>query len=278
MFSASIKVGFRPITEVVSNDWGGMDSVFIEWFAKNSSENKVNENIFNKKVKKSITKYDVTIYMGTWCGDSRKEVPRMIKALKTLDYDMSRLKIQALDQYKQAMNREELGLNIHRVPTMVFAKNGKEKGRIVEHPINSIEQDISQILTSNKYKPNYYGLEVLHKAIVAKGFNVLNDEKLLNQIKPLVKEDFELYKYGVIYFRNNEYEKAIAIYDFNAKLFPKSDRPYQNKGISYYKMGELEKAKVNLEKALKLNPENNYVQKYLGLIADKESSQMTSKK
>lgn len=255
-----------------------MQEPFDEWFNKNTDEYKVDINPINKKVKKSLAKYDITIYMGTWCGDSRKEVPRMIKSLQALDYDMSRLKIQALNQYKQAKDRKELGLNIHRVPTIIFFKNGKEKGRIVEHPINSIEQDINQLLTTNKYQQNYYGLDMLHKAIAKKGFDELKNDKLVDQLKSLINEDYELYKYGVIYFRNNEYDKAFAIYDFNAKLFPYSDRPYQSKGISYYKLDELEKAKANLEEALRRNPKNKYAQKYLEIISDKQSAEFASKR
>jgi len=248
-----------------------MQEPFNEWFIKNTNEYEIDPLDLSGKVKKSISRYNITVYMGTWCGDSRKEVPRMIKVLKALDFDMSRVKIQALDQYKQAKDRGELGLNIHRVPTIIFSKNGREKGRIVEHPISSIAQDINQIITSNKYQSNYYGLQVLHLTIAKKGFDVLNNDKLIDQLKALIKEDYELYKYGAIYFRNKEYDQAFAIYDFNAKLFPISDRPYQSKGVSYFKMGDLEKAKANLEKALRLNPENKRTQKYLELINEKEN-------
>lgn len=267
------KMLFGEVTEDVFRQ-----QPFGNWFTQNYDKHPVDKGSLSKKSQKAIGKYDVTIYMGTWCGDSRKEVPIVIKSLKEAGYDMSKLKILALNQYKQARNREELGNNIHRVPTIIFSKNGKEKGRIVEHPNNSIEQDIDQILTTNNYQPHYYALEVLHKTISKKGFNILNHDKFISQLKPLVKKDYELYKYGVIYFRNKEYDKAMAIYDFNAKLFPESDRPYQSKGVGYYVMGDLEKAKVNLEKASKINPENKYVQRYLTLIAKSESEKVASKK
>ncbi len=253
-----------------------MQEPFGEWYAKKTDEYEVDANILNEKMKKSLAKYDITIYMGTWCGDSRLEVPRLIKSLEAANYDMDRLTILALNQSKKASNREEMGQNIHRVPTIIFSKNGKEKGRIVEHPVNTIEQDIEQILNGGKYQPNYYGLEVLHKAISKKGFEVLENEKLVSKIKPLVSKDYELYKYGLIYFRNREFDKAMAIYDFNAKLFPESDRPYQNKGIGYYFMGDMGKAKANLEEALKINPENKRAKKYLETIADQEIEKLTS--
>lgn len=252
---------------------------FGEWFTKNTNAYEVDQTtMHSKKLNKSLNKHDITIYMGTWCGDSRKEVPIVIKSLEDAGYDMSRLKIITLNQQKQGRNREELGNNIHRVPTIIFSKDGKEKGRIVEHPISTIEQDMLQILTSNKYQPNYSGLEVIHEAIVNKGFEALKSEQLIAKVKPLIQKDYELSKYGVIYFRNKEYDKALAIYDFNAKLFPSSDRPYQSKGISYYMLDDLVKSKTNLEKALKINPENKYAQRYLALIAKVGDEEVASNK
>lgn len=256
--------------EVTPDDF--QQAPFVDWYKENYTAHQIDETLVTDKSKKQLAKYDVTIYMGTWCGDSRKEVPAVVKYLEANDYDMSRLKIVALNQNKQARDRQEIGRNIHRVPAIIFSQDNKEKGRIVEHPVVSIEQDITDIISTKKYRPYYVGLEVLHDAISKKGFAVLNDDKFIAKLKPMVTKDYELYKYGVIYFRNNEYDKALAIYDFNAKLFPESARPFQNKGISYYKLGELEKAKYNLEKALKINPKNKYAKQYLSAVEDAEKT------
>jgi hypothetical protein len=242
---------------------------FSEWFVKNTDQYVVDqETMHRKKLIKALNKHDITIYMGTWCGDSRKEVPIVLKSLEDAGYDMSRLDIIALNQLKQGQNREELGMNIHRVPTIIFSKNGKEKGRIVEHPLGTIEQDIMHVLTANKYRPNYYGLEVVHQAVTKKGLEALDTDQLFSKAKSLIQKDYELSKYGMIHFRNGAFDKALAIYDFNAKLFPSSDRPYVSKGISYYLMGDLVQSKVQLEKALHINPENKYARRYLELIAE----------
>jgi tetratricopeptide (TPR) repeat protein len=261
--------------EVTPNDF--LQEPFRKWFDTNAEAHEVDELILSNKLKKALSKYEVTVYMGTWCGDSRKEVPRIIKSLEAANYDMSKLTIHTLNQSKQGKNREDLGQNIHRVPAIVFSKSGKEKGRIVEHPVVSIEQDISDLITSKKYHSNYHGLEVLHHAIAKKGFDIINNDKLVAQLKTEVKKDYELSKVGVIYFRNQEYEKALAIYDLNAKIFPKSDRPYQSKGLSYYAMEDLGKAKTNFKKALDMNPENKYAKKYLELIAEKSDDELALK-
>jgi len=53
----------------------------------------------------------------------------------------------AVNRKKQGLNNETDGLNIQLVPTMIFYKNGVETGRIIETPVNSLKEDIYNILT-----------------------------------------------------------------------------------------------------------------------------------
>ena len=50
---------------------------------------------------------------------------------------------------------EEWGLNIQRVPTLIFLKNGREINRIVETPVTSWEADFLTIVSNQTYIPNY---------------------------------------------------------------------------------------------------------------------------
>lgn len=49
----------------------------------------------------------------------------------------------------------ELNQNIINVPTFIFKRDGKEINRIVEFPIETIEKDILEILTTNNYQNPY---------------------------------------------------------------------------------------------------------------------------
>ena len=46
---------------------------------------------------------------------------------------------------------EEVGKNIHRVPTFIFLHGNKEIGRIVESPVVSLEKDMIAILEKKSY-------------------------------------------------------------------------------------------------------------------------------
>ena len=116
--------------------------------------------------------------MGTWCGDSKKWVPRFLKLWDAYELDRSKLRFTALydtdEKYKQDPNGEELGKKIHRVPTFIFKRDGAEFARIVESPRNDLKTDLQQIALGVSSEPNYRGatylIDVLEKMTAS--FNV----------------------------------------------------------------------------------------------------------
>jgi thiol-disulfide isomerase/thioredoxin len=104
----------------------------------------------------------IDIFLGTWCGDSRREVPRMMKILTNAGVDQQQIKLifvsNESNSYKQSPQHEELGKNIKRVPTLIVYGEDKEIGRIIEYPVVSLEKDLLSILRKEKYLPNYHQL------------------------------------------------------------------------------------------------------------------------
>jgi len=131
---------------------------YKNWF-NSSYDNYSIDKSLTKLLKKQLEGYELKLFLGTWCGDSKREMPRMIKILKQAQFPLENLEIIALDRrkgfYKKSPSGEEKGLNIIKVPTLIFLKNGKEINRIVERPLASLEEDMLAILTSETYKPNY---------------------------------------------------------------------------------------------------------------------------
>ncbi|NAS31713.1 thiol reductase thioredoxin [Flavobacteriaceae bacterium R38] len=141
------------------NKQGLTTNTFNAWFSASYDRYNIDKEAL-KKIKKDINDYKITVFMGTWCGDSRREVPRFYKILESLDYPMHKLKIIGVDNipgaYKKSPGKEEEGLNIIKVPTFIFYKNGKEVNRIVESPVISLESDIEKIMYSTEYKHKYF--------------------------------------------------------------------------------------------------------------------------
>ncbi len=140
------------------NKEGLTSEPYNAWFTKGHDVYAVDKSMV-KLFKKKLVKHHVKLFLGTWCGDSKREVPRFIKILETAKFPMEQLEIVALDRrkefYKSSPTGEEKGLNIVKVPTFIFVKNGEEVNRIIERPIESLEEDIETIVNGKKYTPNY---------------------------------------------------------------------------------------------------------------------------
>ena len=97
----------------------------------------------------------IECFMGTWCEDSRREVPRFYKILDQIKFNEKNLKIVSVDKGKVSPGGEEKGKNIHHVPTMIFYSQGQELGRIIEYPVGTLEEDVVDIMFGNPPTPNY---------------------------------------------------------------------------------------------------------------------------
>lgn len=89
---------------------------------------------------------EVTVYLGTWCGDSRRELSRFWKALdQTGGAVPFQVRYVGVDREK----KEPAGVQedgVLYLPTFIVRRGGREVGRIVETSPHSIEQDLLALL------------------------------------------------------------------------------------------------------------------------------------
>ncbi len=121
---------------------------YNEWFDANYRDYKPDVQIIDK-LKPVINNFKIVIVMGTWCPDSRKQVPVLFKVL----YEAGNR--QNPDIYfvprKYKSYKPAKSYKIIRVPTIIVYRNDKEKGRIIESPMKSIEADLLKIMTTDDY-------------------------------------------------------------------------------------------------------------------------------
>jgi hypothetical protein len=95
---------------------------YATWFNRNYSDYKI-DTATADALKPLLKGKQFLIFMGTWCGDSRREVPRMYKLLDYCGVPASHIQLVHVSNhdsaYKQSPTHEESGLNIHRVPDLL---------------------------------------------------------------------------------------------------------------------------------------------------------------
>lgn len=87
---------------------------------------------------------EVIVFLGSWCADSRKNVPIFFKSI--MGNSNFEVEMWALNLKKQINNGLHELYKIKRVPTFIFKYNDKEIGRITEFPKKTMEIDILEIL------------------------------------------------------------------------------------------------------------------------------------
>ena len=88
------------------------------------------------------------VFFGTWCGDSKRQVPMFLKVADSAGIPRERIKLYGLDRSL----KDDKGLaekyRVRSVPTFIFLKDGKEIGRITETPTIGMEADMLTIMAA----------------------------------------------------------------------------------------------------------------------------------
>jgi thiol-disulfide isomerase/thioredoxin len=86
------------------------------------------------------------IYLGTWCSDSRREVPALYKVMDQLSISKDQIYQVCVDRSKVVPESLMTLKGLEFVPTIVVYENNQEVGRIVEFPNETIEKDLVMML------------------------------------------------------------------------------------------------------------------------------------
>ena len=130
------------------------NSTHNSWFVENYNAHPLNKALVSQ-IDSLFDDIEVTIYMGTWCEDSQREVPGFFKIIDALGANDQVQPIVGLNEDKVSHDGSAEQAGVTNVPTFVFSKDGEEINRIVEFPIISLEQDILDILQYKGYKHAY---------------------------------------------------------------------------------------------------------------------------
>ncbi len=115
-----------------------------------SWEDKISSYSPNKEVIKKLRSVDqeviIEVYLGTWCPDSVRNVSAYFKIMDMVDNPHLTTKYVGLPRDKDARKPYIKDKNIVRIPTFIALINNQEKGRIIENPTRSVEEDLYEII------------------------------------------------------------------------------------------------------------------------------------
>ena len=99
----------------------------------------------------SVLKHDdvsVVIFFGTWCHDSKRELPKALKIFNEIGINDENIELIAVGLDKKEPQGRAAKLRLMYTPTLIFFRGSQEIGRIIEKPVISLEKDIALIISS----------------------------------------------------------------------------------------------------------------------------------
>ncbi len=211
-------------------------------------------------LKEKLSNTEVEIFLGTWCGDSKREVPRLLKTLISSGVDTSNIHLIMVHHegaaYKQSPQHEEKGKNIFRVPTAIIYQNKKEIGRVIELPVESWEKDLVKLATKQPYTPNYNAGNQYMANIKSKKMNEATLEKLVERYKTSFNNSGQLNAIGYLFLYQKQTAKALQTLRLNTLLFSNDSNTWDSLAEAYASVGNKPKAIELYKKVLEMQPGN----------------------
>lgn len=247
-----------------------------DWFNRNYADYTIDSatTILLRPLVKDKT---FELFMGTWCGDSKREIPRMLKILRYAGVKPAQFKLVMLDThdsvYKQSPAHEEKGKDIHRVPELlVYDAHHREMNRIIESPAVSLEKDLLHIMQGDAYISAYPGAGLLIRRLKESPAASLaaDKEKLIAELKPVVRNERDLTSLAWEWMRKSrpaeDREKALLALQVNTALYPNAPLTYDLLADLNVQLNHKEAAKKLYAKVLELQPENTKTKEKLAKL------------
>ncbi len=90
---------------------------------------------------------EIEIFLGTWCPDTKRNVSAYFQIMDMVDNPLFTTTYIGIPKDKDSRKPFIEGKNIIKVPTFIIIIDNQEKGRIIENPIKSVEEDLLDIIT-----------------------------------------------------------------------------------------------------------------------------------
>ncbi|MBL6448039.1 hypothetical protein JMN32_17105 [Fulvivirga sp. 29W222] len=248
------------------------DTLYSQWYQQSYESAELDYTKIDWK--HNLHGIEVEIYMGTWCGDSKNWVPKFVRMWEELGLPRDQLKFIALygsgAHYKQGPEGEEQGKQIHRVPTFIFKREDTEFARIVESPASDLVTDVAQIALGYPSKPNYKAANFLLEHFSLHPIDHMRDKIrfYFSQTYHLVGKSSELNTLGYVLLKAGEIDKAIYTFELNTYLFRYEPNVYDSYGEALAMAGKVKEAKIQYQKVLELDPENNNARQQLAELEE----------
>ncbi|WP_062565871.1 TlpA family protein disulfide reductase [Pseudoalteromonas shioyasakiensis] len=139
LFSALTFAGTAPYSGEISRD-----DLLKDYSALSEEYDEYTPSEEELTTIKALQGKQVLVFLGTWCHDSKREVPRFLKLLDTAKVQLGSLKLVAVGYDKLDPAGLAKQYDLMYTPTIIVLDGEKELSRMIEKPKQSLALDLTQ--------------------------------------------------------------------------------------------------------------------------------------
>lgn len=117
------------------------------WFSEGYDDYQIPDSTA-QRLKGLLKGISIKVVLGTWCSDTRLQIPRLIKILDDAQFPLKSLRMYAVGRDRRCSGYDAKSDSVSLIPTIILYENGAEKGRITESPKETIEKDLIDIISA----------------------------------------------------------------------------------------------------------------------------------
>lgn len=95
---------------------------------------------------KQLQGKSILVLFATWCHDSEREVPRLLKLVSQSKVNLAGLSLLAVDVNKTEPSGRAVKSALRYTPTIILYDGDQELGRVVEQPQQSLAEDLAAFI------------------------------------------------------------------------------------------------------------------------------------
>ncbi|MFT2089987.1 thioredoxin [Paraglaciecola sp. 2405UD69-4] len=141
-----VSMGCSAVNEAPGDHIGAISAtkLLADYPEFQASYNEFEPSNSDLKAMKSLEGKSIVVLFGTWCHDSEREVPRLLKLLDSSSVTLDNLQLVAVDRSKQEPGNRHSEFALKYTPTIILLDSGKEIGRVIERPKISLAEDLAE--------------------------------------------------------------------------------------------------------------------------------------
>jgi hypothetical protein len=95
----------------------------------------------------SLAGKSIVVLFGTWCHDSKREIPKLLKLLTISQVPLADFSMHAVDYNKHEPEGLYQRFALRYSPTIILLRGDQELGRVVEKPLQSLAADLASFIS-----------------------------------------------------------------------------------------------------------------------------------